>query len=80
MFFVSNNCRKLVSRGQKNEYSLGEDILTAVRLIKDIGVIVSSNLGWTKHVQSKVARTKSVFHMVRRNIGNINGLAAKVAQ
>ena len=51
-----------------SSYYLDNRPLTIVDYCKCLGVILHSNLKWTKHIEEKVAKANTTLAMIRRNL------------
>ena len=50
------------------QYYLDNRSLTTVDHCKYLGVVLQSNLNWTKHIEEKVAKVNTTLTMIRRNL------------
>ena len=49
-------------------FTLSDQLLPSIRQIDDLGIIVSNNLSWNKHIDSKISKCSEVFHFLKRNL------------
>ena len=57
----------------KNRESIGPffldgNELPVVNTIKDLGIMVSDNLSWDKHIQTKLIAARKSFQFLKRNL------------
>ena len=45
--------------------------LPVVNAIKDLGIMVSDNLSWDKHIQTKLIAARNFFQFLKRNLPRI---------
>ena len=73
MKFNAKKCKVLTVTRRKYpvnfHYNLNGQILEKVTNIRDLGVIVDSDLSWTKHVTSIVAKANQISYLVKRSVG-----------
>lgn len=53
-------------------YSLEEKSLNVVQHVKDLGVTVSSDLSWNKHVGTTINKANKVLGIIKRTVGTSN--------
>jgi hypothetical protein len=59
----------------RTQYSINENILEQVSTIKDLGVLISNNLSWSKHIESIVSKANKTLGLIKRickEVKNIN--------
>ena len=68
--FHSAKCKVLNFGGYDDsiQFLLGSDILPFVDEIKDLGIIVSNNLSWKSHLNTKLIKCSRLFYFLKRNI------------
>jgi len=52
------------------DYTLNSIILERVYEFNDLGVIVTSDLSWNKHISLKVAKASQMLGLIKRGIGH----------
>ena len=68
MSFVKDKCYSLLFRGESHVLFIGDSEFNVVNGLKDLGVLVSSNLSWSAHMKTRIAKANSIFQMIRRSI------------
>ena len=59
----------------QTQYSINENILEQVPIIKDLGVLITNNLSWSKHMESIVLKANITLGLIKRicrEVKNIN--------
>ena len=68
MSFAKDKCYSLFFRGESHVLFIGDSELKVVNGLKDLDVLVSSNLSWSAHVKSKIVKANGIFQIIRRSI------------
>ena len=50
----------------RTQYSINENILEQVSTFKDLGVLISNNLSWSKHIESIVSKANKTLGLIKR--------------
>ena len=72
MNFNASKCKIMsVCRDLKypHSYTLNGTVLERVFQFNDLGVIVTSDLSWSKHIRSKVSTASPLLDLIKRGIG-----------
>ena len=69
LLFNSRKCHYLLLKGQLNfsPEIYSEEIAECTRNT-DLGLVVSNNLKWTAHIETKLAKANKTFQMLKRNV------------
>ena len=74
MEFHPKKC-KVLHFGKKNiehKYLLGEHLVEPVNHEKDLGVVISDDLGWAEHIKTCVSKANRMIGIIRRTFSHIN--------
>ena len=61
----------------KHQYNLDDQSLEQVTNIKDLGITVSSNLSWSKHIEVTAAKANKTLGLIKRICRDINDCATR---
>jgi hypothetical protein len=50
----------------RTQYSINENIVEQVSTFKDLGVLISNNLSWSKHIESIVSKANKTLGLIKR--------------
>ena len=81
MKFNPKKCKVMhISRKKfpnKHQYNLDDQSFEQVTNIKELGITVSSNLSWSKHIKVTVAKSKKTLGLIKRICRYINDCATR---
>ena len=64
-------------RGSTTNFYFGDSVLPKAETQLDLGLTISNDLKWNKHVDKVCSKALKVFHMIRRNTSKL-GWKAKL--
>ena len=50
----------------QTQYIINENIVEQAPIIKDLGVLITNNLSWSKHIESIVSSANKTLDLVKR--------------
>ena len=68
MALTIEKCAKLTFRGKDMDFKLFGESLKNNAKVRELGIIMNSNLNWNKHMSKKVAKPKLVLCFLKRNV------------
>ena len=73
LHFNPRKCKALSVTHSKSpiifDYSMHTSTIERVDCMKDLGVVIDSNLSWNKHIQGTVSKANRVFWLLKRALG-----------
>ena len=76
MTFNADKCESIrITHSRDNtspNYTLGENSLKSVQSVKDLGVTISSDLSWNKHIGITINKANKVLGIIKRTVGTAN--------
>jgi len=51
-------------------YKFGDDTLSRVRVVKYLGILLSADLKWNKHVENAISKAYRVLGLIKLTLGN----------
>ena len=74
MYFHPKKC-KVVHFGHKNiehQYTIGKDSIAPTNFEKDLGIIISDDLKWSRHVDKCVNKANRMTGIIKRTFSYMN--------
>ena len=79
MSFAEDKSYSLLFRGESHVLCIGDSELKAVNGMRYLGVLVSSNLSWSAHMETRIAKANGIFQMIRRSIASSTDTSVKLS-
>ena len=56
----------------QKQFNFGDELLHRVSVQSDLGLMISKDLKWNLHLDKACSKAIRVFHMIKRNVSNLN--------
>ena len=70
--FNMDKCNHMEIGKSQKQLKFGDELIQMVSVQSDLGLTISNNLKWNLHIDKACSKAIRVFHMIKRNVSNLN--------
>ena len=70
--FNMDKCNHMKIGESEKQLKFGDELIQMVSVQSDLGLTISNDLKWNLHIGKACSKAIRVFHMIKRNVSNLN--------
>ena len=67
-----DKCNHMEIGKSQKQLKFGDELIQMVSVQSDLGLTISNDLKWNLHIDKACSKAIRVFHMIKRNVSNLN--------